>query len=113
MMSDLKRRIHDLNGFKLLADKAERKFLMEKERLIEDFLKSNNLDKLCKRKSDGRVGKLVSIPKAEYISDSVKFYPIKKDGELSKNSSGFLSAFEMEDLFKTILKDFEPVPVTE
>lgn len=112
-MSDFEKRIEDINGLRLAADEAHKKYLTERERLVNDFLESNNLDKLCKRKSDEKVGKLVTITKSGTISDLLKFYPIKKDGELSKNSSGFILAWDIKGLFEAILKDFEPVPVTE
>jgi len=113
VMRDLNKKIHDLNELKLLADKADRNFLIEKERLIEDFLKINNLDKLCQRNSDGIVGKIVVVSNAKYMSDSVKFHPLKKDGKVSKNSSGSFIVLSIEELFDSLLRDFKPVPVIE
>ena len=87
-MSDFEKRIEDINGLRLAADEAHKKYLTERERLVNDFLESNNLDKLCKRKSDGKVGKLVTITKSGTISDLLKFYPIKKTESLVRTVQG-------------------------
>ena len=72
------------------------------------------LDKWVKRTSDGKIGKL-SVVSNFFQSWKIVFSPMKKDGSLSKNSSGYISSrfiegtYAIGDYRESLLKDFKVI----
>lgn len=88
----------------------------ERKNCLEEQLRSlNMLDKWVKRTSDGKIGKLSVVSSNFFRSWKIVFFPMKKDGNLSKNSSVYISSrfiegtYAIGDYRESLLKDFEVI----
>lgn len=73
----------------------------EHEQRLREYLKENNLDGRVVRISDGKEGRLEADRYSDAMLYHISFYPIKKDGELSTRSDGYiLSGTDLTEQFR-------------
>jgi len=77
--------------------KELKELMLKNEEAVKNRLKEIHLDGLVRRKRDGKVGKLWVY--RDVCRIEIKFHPLKKDGTVSVNASGY--SFDIE-------RDFEP-----
>lgn len=98
------------------CEKAKTILSVERKNCLEEQLRSlNMLNKLVKRTSDGKNGKLCVVNYGFNQVWKIVFFPMKKDGNLSKNSSGYISSrfiegtFAIGDYRESLLENFEVI----
>lgn len=80
--------------------------------LVNETLKDAGLyDTKCRHKKDGKIG-YIRVMRSSYssIRPELKFQPIRKNGELSKNLSNIYSIRVTSNILKDkLLDEFEPL----
>ena len=74
---------------------------------MEEHLRETNLDKIVKRKYDGRIGKLQMVEISYGLMKyALEFYPITKKGTVSMKSDGCIDhSLELTEQFEPYKED--------
>ena len=79
---------------------------------VDETLKDAGLyDTKCRCKKDGKIGYIRVMPSSySSVKPELKFQPIRKDGELSKNLTNIYSIRITSNILKDkLLDEFEPI----
>lgn len=78
---------------------------IEYKNQIKEYLKYHNLNKNVIRISDGKIGQLKVQEKQGYLLGRIAFYPLKKNGQVSRKPIGFIDENNILLNYKSLIED--------